>query len=47
MGRYGGTYSVRKSRRELRQRQLRVFSYVLTALLAMTTIAVVLMALNS
>lgn len=45
MGRYGGTYYARQSRRELRKRQLRVLSYVLVALLAVATAAVVLLAL--
>ena len=46
MGRYGGTYSVRHSRRELRQRKIRVLSYFLLAALAVVTVAVVMMALR-
>ncbi|MDQ0767998.1 type VI protein secretion system component VasK [Pseudarthrobacter defluvii] len=46
MGKYGGSYDVRYSRRELRRRRLRVGSYVGLALLAVATVAVVLVALG-
>jgi predicted nucleic acid-binding Zn ribbon protein len=46
MGRYGGTYDARYSRRELRQRNIRVLSYFLISALAVATVVVVLMALR-
>ena len=46
MGKYGGSYGVRYSRRETRRRRLRVVSYVGLALLAVATVAVVLMAIE-
>ncbi|MDQ0118060.1 hypothetical protein J2T22_001237 [Pseudarthrobacter defluvii] len=45
MGKYGGSYDVRYSRRELRRR-LRTMSYAALALLAVATTAVVLMAIG-
>lgn len=46
MGKYGGSYDVRYSRRELRRRRLHTLSYVGLALLAVATVAVVLMAIG-
>ncbi|WP_285245869.1 hypothetical protein [Pseudarthrobacter sp. fls2-241-R2A-127] len=46
MGRYEGSYDVRYSKRDARQRRLRVLSYVALAALAVATIGVVLMAVQ-
>ncbi|MDQ0145973.1 MULTISPECIES: hypothetical protein [Pseudarthrobacter] len=46
MGKYGGSYDARYSRRELRRRRLRATSYVGLAFLAVGTVAVVLAALG-
>lgn len=46
MGRYGGSYDVRYSKRDARQRRLRFISYVALAALAVATIGVVLMAVE-
>jgi hypothetical protein len=46
MGKHGGTWAVRESRRELRRRRMKLMGYVLLAALAVATVAVVLMAIN-
>ncbi|MDQ0118064.1 hypothetical protein J2T22_001241 [Pseudarthrobacter defluvii] len=46
MGKYGGSYDVRYARRELRRQRLRTLSYAGLALLAVATVAVVLMAIG-
>jgi hypothetical protein len=46
MGKYGGTWTVRESRRELRRRRINRVAYVALAALAVATAAVVVMALN-
>lgn len=46
MGRYGGSYDIRYSKQDARQRRLRFISYVALAALAVATIGVVLMALE-
>jgi hypothetical protein len=46
MGKHGGTWTVRESRRELRRRRLKLASYVLLFALAVATAAVVLLAIN-
>lgn len=46
MSRHGGSYDVRYSKRDARQRRLRFISYVALAALAVATIGVVLMAVE-
>ena len=46
MGKYGGTYTARESRRERGRRRMKLVSYVLLAALAVSTAAVVMLALN-
>lgn len=46
MGRYGGSYDVRYSKRDARQRRLRFISDVAMTALAVATIGVVLMAVK-
>lgn len=46
MGKHGGAVYARGAQRELQQRRIRQFSYVLLAVLAVATVAVVLMAVG-